>query len=55
MLMVLMMMNYSGPKRYDYVKSLNKWLYEREEKSLEELLNTELSSLLGLEISIPRK
>ena len=35
----------SGPKRYDYPPTTDSWVYSRDGKALEELLNIELTAL----------
>ncbi|ORZ15671.1 hypothetical protein BCR42DRAFT_415689 [Absidia repens] len=37
----------SGPKRYDYDATQQKWFYGRDNHTLDELLNKELSDILG--------
>ncbi|KAI8334446.1 hypothetical protein BC941DRAFT_433019 [Chlamydoabsidia padenii] len=37
----------SGPKRYDYDVQQGKWFYGRDNHTLDELLNKELSDILG--------
>lgn len=37
----------SGPKRYDYSPTTGKWYYHRDQSTLDELLNRELSDMLG--------
>ena len=37
---------HSGPKRYDYDTSKHKWFYHRDNHTLDELLNAELSDVL---------
>ncbi|KAL2913848.1 Mitochondrial matrix iron chaperone [Polyrhizophydium stewartii] len=41
----------SGPKRYDVRLSDCRWIYSRDGHSLDELLNTELSQMLGDKIA----
>lgn len=43
---------YSGPKRYDYVRETDQWVYSREKQALGELLNTELSKIFGRNIDL---
>lgn len=43
---------YSGPKRYDYVSKENKWVYYREQRSLGQLLDTELSKILNRDVDL---
>jgi len=45
----------SGPKRYDYVKERDDWVYLRDNGSLGELLNTELTNALNAEIDLGLK
>ncbi|KAI0082229.1 Frataxin [Panus rudis PR-1116 ss-1] len=42
----------SGPKRYDYVKDRDDWIYVREHRSMGDLLNSELSDLLQRKIDL---
>ncbi|KAI9319259.1 hypothetical protein BX666DRAFT_2025572 [Dichotomocladium elegans] len=42
----------SGPKRYDYDAEQKKWFYHRDDQTLDELLNTELSNIVGQPINI---
>lgn len=39
--------SHSGPKRYDYDAQQHKWFYGRDNHTLDELLNEELSDILG--------
>lgn len=47
----------SGPKRYDFDPKTGQWVYEREGdtkcRTLHELLDRELSNLLGLSVKAP--
>lgn len=45
-------MVYSGPKRYDYSESLDEWVYNRDNSTLGELLDKELSAALGREVRL---
>lgn len=42
----------SGPKRYDYDEEHKKWFYHRDNHTLDELLNTELSEILDKPVNI---
>lgn len=42
----------SGPKRYDYVPSKDGWYYSRDGQSIESLLDSELSKVLGKEVKV---
>ncbi|KLO13939.1 Frataxin [Schizopora paradoxa] len=42
----------SGPKRYDYLHSHRGWIYSRDGMSVQDLLRTELSSLLERDVVI---
>ena len=42
----------SGPKRYDYVPEEDEWIYSRDGRSLNDLLNQELSDALGREVDL---
>ncbi|THV05964.1 Frataxin, partial [Dendrothele bispora CBS 962.96] len=42
----------SGPKRYDYSESDGHWRYSRNNESLSELLNTELSKTLETPVDL---
>ncbi|XP_043499364.1 frataxin homolog, mitochondrial isoform X1 [Polistes fuscatus] len=42
----------SGPKRYDFVKG--KWVYKYDEKTLHELLNNEISTIVKKEVSFDK-
>lgn len=48
----LQLMVYSGPKRYDYSESLDEWVYNRDNSTLGELLDKELSAALGREVRL---
>ncbi|KAI9026881.1 hypothetical protein DFJ74DRAFT_604515, partial [Hyaloraphidium curvatum] len=43
----------SGPKRYDYDPDRRQWVYHRDGSSLDDLLDTELTKLLGRDIRVP--
>ena len=43
---------FSGPKRYDYVESLDGWYYSRDKRSIESLLDEELSMVFGREVKL---
>ena len=42
----------SGPKRYDYVPERDDWVYLRDGRSLNELLNQELSNVFGQNVDL---
>jgi len=42
----------SGPKRYDYSEEKDEWIYLRDGRSLGELLNEELSKILGRDVDL---
>ncbi|THH05101.1 hypothetical protein EW145_g5039 [Phellinidium pouzarii] len=42
----------SGPKRYDYVEKQDGWYYARDGRSIENLLDEELSSVLQQEVKL---
>ncbi|CCM02205.1 uncharacterized protein FIBRA_04285 [Fibroporia radiculosa] len=42
----------SGPKRYDYSEAQDDWVYNRDGHMMGDLLNRELSNILGAEISL---
>ena len=42
----------SGPKRYDYDADQKKWFYHRDNHTLDELLNEELSDVFGHPIDV---
>ncbi|KIP11471.1 hypothetical protein PHLGIDRAFT_475931 [Phlebiopsis gigantea 11061_1 CR5-6] len=42
----------SGPKRYGYVPEADQWRYSRDNSSLGELLNTELSQIFGQDVDL---
>ncbi|KAK7694438.1 hypothetical protein QCA50_001624 [Cerrena zonata] len=42
----------SGPKRYDYSEDNDTWLYSRDNSSLGELLNEELSKIFGFPVEL---
>ncbi|KAL5037647.1 Mitochondrial matrix iron chaperone [Batrachochytrium dendrobatidis] len=41
----------SGPKRYDYEAKTGKWIYARDQHSLEEVINEELSNMLQQKVN----
>ncbi|KAF5337242.1 hypothetical protein D9611_003246 [Ephemerocybe angulata] len=43
---------HSGPKRYDYSDDRDDWIYSRDDRSLGELLNEELSEALGEKVDL---
>ena len=42
----------SGPKRYDFDKEHKKWFYHRDNHTLDELLNEELSVVFGQPVDV---
>ncbi|CAH1115176.1 unnamed protein product [Psylliodes chrysocephalus] len=44
----------SGPKRYDFVPDGGYWIYKHDFKTLHELLENELTSILGLELDMSK-
>jgi len=42
----------SGPKRYDYDAKHDKWFYARDNHTIDEVLNEELSEILGMDIKV---
>ena len=42
----------SGPKRYDYVLEQDGWIYSRDARSLNDLLNQELSDCLERKVDL---
>jgi len=42
----------SGPKRYDYDADRGKWFYQRDQSTMDELLNDELSEILGRAVGV---
>ncbi|RIA90209.1 hypothetical protein C1645_693748, partial [Glomus cerebriforme] len=42
----------SGPKRYDFDSKHKKWFYHRDNSTLDELLNEELSTIFGTKVNI---
>ena len=42
----------SGPKRYDYVPKENRWIYSRDNRSLGDLMNAELSKMLKQDVDL---
>jgi frataxin len=45
-------MTHSGPQRYDFDEKFHKWFYYRDNHTLEQVLNTELSKAMGQEIDL---
>ena len=45
-------MSRSGPKRYDYVPEADEWIYSRDQQSIGDLMNTELSKIFGRDIDL---
>lgn len=45
-------MSRSGPKRYDYVPEEDEWIYSRDQQSIGDLMNTELSTIFGRDIDL---
>ncbi|KAI9057182.1 Frataxin [Trametes sanguinea] len=43
---------FSGPKRFDYLKEQDEWIYTRDGSSLNGLLNQELSNALGRTVDL---
>ncbi|KAF9451782.1 Frataxin [Macrolepiota fuliginosa MF-IS2] len=43
---------FSGPKRYDYCESTDDWFYSRDGRTMGNLLNEELSKVLGRDIDL---
>ncbi|EJD04038.1 Frataxin [Fomitiporia mediterranea MF3/22] len=43
---------FSGPKRYDYVADKDGWYYSRDGRSIEELLDEELSKAFGRDVKL---
>ncbi|KAM5538231.1 hypothetical protein V8D89_008118 [Ganoderma adspersum] len=43
---------FSGPKRYDYTPEGDDWIYSRDARSLNELLNHELSEVFGRKVDL---
>lgn len=44
--------NISGPKRYDYNPDQGRWAYSRDDQSLGQLLEHELSSIFNKEVHL---
>ncbi|CAI2185116.1 17316_t:CDS:2 [Funneliformis geosporum] len=42
----------SGPKRYDYDSTHKKWFYQRDNSTLDGLLNEELSAIFGIKVDV---
>lgn len=42
----------SGPKRYDYIPEDDDWIYSRDGRSLNELLNHELGEAFGKKVDL---
>lgn len=43
---------YSGPVRYDYDEEHKKWFYHRDNHTLDELLNKELSEIFDRPVNV---
>ena len=43
---------HSGPKRYDYSEEKDDWLYSRDGITLSNLLNSEISQVVGRRIEL---
>ncbi|GLB36378.1 putative frataxin-like domain containing protein [Lyophyllum shimeji] len=46
---------FSGPKRYDYSEADDNWLYSRDNRAMDDLLNDELSKALGRPVDLGLK
>lgn len=46
------MFYYSGPQRYDFDEKHHTWFYHRDNHTLEQVLNTELSNAFGYKIDL---
>ncbi|KAH8548779.1 hypothetical protein BGW37DRAFT_514448 [Umbelopsis sp. PMI_123] len=42
----------SGPKRYDYDATHGKWFYARDNHTIDEVLNEELSDILKIDVKV---
>ena len=42
----------SGPKRYDYSEEKDDWFYSRDGVALSDLLNNEMSGIVGRQIEL---
>lgn len=49
---LLMLLLRSGPKRYDYATEQDEWVYSRDGRSLNDLLNQELSDALERKVDL---
>lgn len=45
-------MRFSGPKRYEYSRVADDWIYPRDNQSIGELLNDELGRVLEQDIDL---
>jgi len=43
---------FSGPKRYDYSEEADDWIYSRDNRSMGDLLNDELSHVLERDVDL---
>ena len=43
---------YSGPKRYDYSEEKDDWLYSRDGVTLSDLLDSEISQIVGRKVEL---
>ncbi|KAH9835753.1 Frataxin [Rhodofomes roseus] len=43
---------FSGPKRYDYSESADDWVYNRDSRTMSDLLDKELSTALGRDVQL---
>jgi len=43
---------HSGPKRYDYSKEKDDWLYSRDGVTLSDLLDNEISQVIGRQVEL---
>lgn len=50
--MYVIIISYSGPKRYDYSPETDSWVYSREGKALGDLLDSELTTALGQPVNL---
>lgn len=46
------MILHSGPQRYDFDEKTHKWFYHRDNHTLDQVLNTELSKAFGEDIDL---
>ena len=42
----------SGPKRYDYSEEKDDWLYSRDGVAMSDLLNSEISRIVGRQVDL---